>query len=216
MCSSDLGSAVEEGTKDVPNVISTELEAPYVIGPVLVAAAAATRAGVDQLYIKPPVALDQFLDPASYFDGDLPETFTRPKTTGAAIPSGIIGAVRLYLTLASALPTEDAWKAALGWGNDVYVGARAKEGAPLCITWNVYGDNVAASQTLHDALKVWAATRVTAASVSVSDAKNPTVVSLCDPGPSITQTLLPRAPVDYLYTRAYVLGALIEIGRAHV
>jgi len=203
------GSA-NQATKDVARAISASLQAPYVIGPPLVAAAALTKAGVKQLYVRPPVAQDQFLDPQAYFDRDLPGSVERPKVTGTTIPAGIIGPVRLYLTLAAAMPPADAWEAALAWDNDSYAGARATKDAPLCISWNITADGDAQARTLRSALTRWAASRVKEATVSVSAEDSPINVTMCDPGTKVPQQLISEAAVDYLFMRANILGELIE------
>lgn len=204
----------DAATKDVAPAISANLQAPYVIGPSLVAAAALTKAGIKQLYIRPPAAQDQFLDPQAYFNQDVPGKVDRPKVTGEPIPAGIIGPVRLYLTLASAIPPADAWAAALAWDNDSYAGARAAKDSPVCLSWNIAGDSPKQAQVLRAALARWATSRVAPAKVVVSESLTPINVTLCDPGTKVQQTLISEDAVRYLFIRANVLGQLIETAKS--
>lgn len=201
---------IQENTKDVARVTAAALEAPYVIGPSLVAAAAVSKAGVDQLFVRPPVALDQVLDPTAYFAQDAPESVDAPKPEGTRVDSGTLGIVRLYLTLAAAIGAEDAWKAASGWGNDSFVAARSTKDAPVCVHWVLVADNAEATQTLRDALTRWASSRVKEASAGAEEHGGTIDVRFCDPGKAITQPLLGQEPIDFFYTRANLLEALIE------
>ncbi|MEI7991743.1 MAG: hypothetical protein WCH93_04845 [Actinomycetota bacterium] len=203
------GDEVEEATKDVAPAITTGLEAPYLTGPILVAAAALTKAGIEQLFVRPPLALDQVLDPRAYFSEDIPETIDAPTEPGKIVEKGTIGMVRLYLTLATAMSPQEAWEAAAGWGNDSYTAARADEKSPVCVSWNLVADSETAAKTLHSALSKWASTRVKQSAVTVDPSTSPTRVRFCDPGTAVAQTLVAETAVEYFYTRANVLEALI-------
>lgn len=201
---------IKETTKDIARVTAAALEAPYVIGPSLVAAAAVTKAGVDQLFVRPPVALDQVLDPAAYFAQDAPESVDPPKVEGSRVDSGTLGIVRLYLTLASAIGAEKAWTAAAGWGNDTFVASRSAKDSPVCVHWVLVADNADATKTLQDALTRWASSRVKEASARAEERGGTIDVRFCDPGKAISQTLLGQESIDFFYTRANLLEALIE------
>jgi len=200
---------VEAETEDVPRVLTAALEAPYVVGPALVAAAEASRAGIEQLYVRPPVALDQVADPRAYFTDDTPEDLPEPSVPGTALEADSAGIVGLYLTLAAALTPERAWEAALGWGNDIFVPYRADADAALCVRWDIVADNEQAAATLRTAIGEWAATRVGSAKVSV-DGTTPSIsVTMCDPGTEVKQDLIAQDAVDSLYLRISLLTQII-------
>lgn len=205
-----LTSDIDDKTANTAPVLSVNLEAPYVLGPALVSAARQDDNGVDQLYAKPPVAQDQVLDPRAYFSDDRPETTAEPEAAGEILEKGTVGVVRLYLTLASVLPAADAWEAALTWGNDAYVLYRPADGGTACVAWNVSADTAAGAAVLRAALERWVNARPAEGRASVR-ATDPVIsVNVCDPGSSVTQTLVPEDAVDYFYVRASLLAALIR------
>lgn len=205
-----ITSDIDDKTSDTAPALSVNLEAPYVIGPALVGAAQQDPDGVEQLYLKPPVAQDQVLDPRAYFADDQPETAAQPEVNGETLGSGTVGVVRLYLTLAAVLPPAEAWEAALTWGNDSYVLYRPEAGTGVCVSWNVYADSTIAAARLRTALTTWANGRDAAVRAAVSTTDNPVSVTMCDPGASVKQSLVPEDAVDYFYVRASVLTALVR------
>lgn len=198
-----------EATADVPRALTAALEAPYAVGPTLVTAADSSPAGIEQLYVRPPVALDQVVDPRAYFDGDRPEDLAEPTVPGKALEAQATGIVGLYLTLASALPPERAWQAALQWGNDTYVPYRPDTNASMCVRWDLVGDTAAGTAQLRDALEEWAAARTARATVTISDSASPISVTMCDPGADVTQELVGQDAVDWLYLRTGLLAQII-------
>lgn len=200
---------VDSATADTAPVLSVNLEAPYVIGPALVRAAQESPDGVEQLYQKPPIAQDQVLDPRAYFADDRPEKTTEPEVSGKVLDRGSVGIVRLYLTLATVLAPGDAWSAALGWGNDVYVVHRPTRSGVPCVSWNVDTDDATGAAVLQRALTSWAAKRPAEARVRVGATDGTISVTMCDPGVSVRQTLVSKAAIDYFYVRASLLDALI-------
>ena len=200
---------VDEATADTAPVLSVNLEAPYVVGPALVRAAQVSSGGIEQLYLKPPIAQDQVLDPRAYFADDRPEATTEPEVAGEVLDRGSVGIVRLYLTLASVLDPAEAWSAALGWGNDTYVLHRPTPEGPACVSWNIYADDANGAAALRRALTAWAEDRPTQSSVRVGATNDPINITMCDPGVSVRQELVAESAIDYFYVRASLLDALI-------
>ncbi len=203
------GAEISDRVEDVPNVLSVPLAAPYVFGPILVDAAHRVPTGIKGLYDTPPVAMDQVLDPLAYFANDELETVDASLPPGNSLPTGTVGPVRLYLTLATVISPADAWDAALGWGNDIYAPFRRSDGL-VCVNWNLYGDTVEAAQRLYDGLVIWEREREAAAMVTVAHAKEKLHITMCDPGTATTQTLVSDDAATAFYIRANVLSGLLE------
>jgi len=203
------GGAISDRVEDVPNVLSVPLAAPYVFGPILVDAANRQPTGIKGLYGTPPVAMDQVLDPLAYFANDEPEALDATHPPGDRLPTGTVGAVRLYLTLATVISPADAWDSALGWGNDSYAPFRRSDGL-VCVNWNLYGDTVEAAKRLYDGLVIWEREREAAAMVTVAYAKQKLHITMCDPGTTTTQVLVSDEAASAFYTRGQVLGGLLE------
>jgi hypothetical protein len=214
------GDTIDGRVGDVAPATSVTLDAPYVFGPALVAAAAHTKAGIEQLFVRPPVSMDQVLDPRRYFapveaaplaDPTLPGAWS-----GASVDGGTVGMLLLYLTLATAMKPAEAWHAASVWNNDVYSGAHVTDNGQVCVVWDVMADSSPDAPILRQALVTWASSRVAAAKVTVGSRisttgeEAPIEVVLCDPGPKTAQALLGDQAVQYFYARGDTLTALID------
>jgi hypothetical protein len=202
---------IGDATSDVPQVLSIPSIVPYVFGPDLVEAAVKSPIGIQGLFDAPPVAMDQVLDPRAYFAHDTTESIGELSVPGIALETETMGSVKLYLTLAQALSPEDAFNAALTWGNDSYKVYTSSSGADAktCVHWYLVADaGHQAELTL--AITAWAAKRPAGADASVSSSASQTTVDVCDPGTSVTQALIGEAPGKALFVRGDVLGVMIE------
>jgi hypothetical protein len=212
-----LGAEIGGEIADVPALLTVPAAMPYVYGPVLALTAEARAGGIQGLFDLPPEATDQVLDPRGYVNGDLPEVLSVPSIasqssdTAVGLPAATAGITRLYLTLAAAMPPAEAWAAASGWGNDVYLPYVEED--VICLRWDIFADDAEAGDRLQAAFERWRDSRLPEAKISYGlgmavTHSGPTaeiLVSMCDPGEQTTQPLVSDAAVDWYFTRANLL-----------
>ena len=155
---SDEGSASDRlGSADVPQIVLQIMSLPYVAGSSLVDTL--SRAGgeerVDAAFAAPPTTSEQVLDPATYVDGPEPAVpVPEPAADGEVADRGVYGAAGVLLTLIDRIPTEDAQRAAQGWGGDRYVTWQA--GDRTCVRVAFAGDTGTDGRELREAWSAWA------------------------------------------------------------
>jgi hypothetical protein len=141
--------------RNVPFLIASMLEAPYVEGPELVEALLA--GGEDELaaaFAEPPTTSEQVLDPDRYLDREPAMAVPHPTAEGRIIDQGVLGQLFLELLLASDIDRATAESAAQGWGGDWVVWWQA--GDTSCARLAIVGDTAEDTDELERALRSWA------------------------------------------------------------
>lgn len=184
---SELGDAEDAEADDVdvddvsPALIA-QFAFPYAVGEPMVAAF--DDAGrLPGAFDDPPVSTadvldpDRWLDPVAVVPVDDPELADGEEAEGEA---DTLGALTLYLMLASAIEPADALRLTDGWGGD-RMQAYTDEDSTVCVRVALTGVDTGATDALADGVTTWVASRPSGAATSVRDGD---VITLdaCDPG----------------------------------
>ncbi|MFT3854410.1 MAG: hypothetical protein QM733_16970 [Ilumatobacteraceae bacterium] len=167
---------------DVSPALIAQFAFPYAVGEPMVAALD-DAGGLPGAFDDPPASTadvldpDRWLDPVAVVPVDDPELADGEKAEGEA---DTLGALTLYLMLASAIEPADALAATDGWGGD-RMQAYADGDSTVCLRVALTGVDAAATDALADGLTAWVASRPSGAATSSRDGD---VVTLdaCDPG----------------------------------
>lgn len=167
---------------NIPMMMKVDLSAPYVLGEVVVAAAAlGGNSAVDQLFRTPPIHEIQLMQPWLIGKSWKERTFTKPVVPQGAKALGKpheFGEFYLLLMLIQQQSVPDALAAADGWGGDQAV--EYKQNGKSCAAMSFTGQTFPDTQLIFQGLQKWASGIGTAASVRLSD--NTVLVKTCDPG----------------------------------
>lgn len=152
--------AVTIDLSEVPPVIPGIIGFPYLAGPSFVDALAELggERRIDQAFREPPTTSEDILDPEGWLEGREVLEVPDPAAEGEIIDEGVYGESTLVLTLEPVLGTEDATKAADGWGGDRYVAWRTPQGG-ACVRATFAMDTPADLAELTRSLREWAAER---------------------------------------------------------
>jgi hypothetical protein len=175
---SDEGTAAQRlQSADVPPIVLQILTLPYVVGASLVLELVRVggEARVDAAFAAPPTTSEQVLDPTTYVDGGEPAVpVPEPAADGPVVDRGVYGAAGVALTLLDRIPTEDAQRAAEGWGGDRYV--TWADGNRTCVRMAFAGDDPGDVRELRSAWTAWAED---AGDADVREADGRVVVTSC-------------------------------------
>ena len=180
----------------VPDALTTLFEAPYSLGPSMLATVLAghTTDAVDALFRKPPTNESSFLTPETLVDGSKFRSVPLPALHAGEHAKGgadNLGAFSLYLMLASRLDPGDALTVADGWGGDAE--RIVRKSGTTCYRVALVGRTDPASGAIRDALTQWSAT-MPAGATTVAHQGKTTILTACDQGaatpdpPSATAT----------------------------
>jgi hypothetical protein len=181
-------TAKAEGTlsTNVPAVLQALSAAPYDLGPTFVEALVkhGGHQRLNQAFRQPPTTDAQILDPNRYLSGARPLQVPIPvlmpgETTKG--PPDTVGALGLYLTLASRIDPLQALQAADGWGADRFVSYQ--RGASPCIRVLIQGTSPTTTNTIADDLRQWS-TQEPAGTSTVTDQGARVALQACQAGPS--------------------------------
>jgi hypothetical protein len=197
----------------VPDIISTMIGAPYVLGEALVQTVAEDggNAAVDSLFRDTPTHEDALLDPFKALgpghDGPAMEV-PALREGEKEFASGELGVLTWYFMLAERMPLLDALAAADGWGADSYV-AFERDGTS-CTRVDFRGRTGADTSRMLDSLRLW----VTAASGSPASVRRDgesVRFESCDPGESTRVGKdASEAALTLLATRSYLGVGLLD------
>jgi hypothetical protein len=155
--SDDSSAADRLDTADVPQIVLQLLTLPYVAGRSLTEtlASAGGEQRVDAAFRAPPTTSEQVLDPTKYVGGAEPAvSVPEPAADGPVQDRGVYGAAGVLLTLVDHIATDDAQRAAEGWGGDRYVTWAA--GERTCVRIAFAGDEPGDARELRSAWSDWA------------------------------------------------------------
>jgi hypothetical protein len=140
----------------IPAILQTIIAEPYQDGPVLVQALL-KAGGVDRLnqaFSAPPTTSEQVLDPSKFLANQGAIAVPPPTSDGPQAAKGVIGAYLLRQALGDSVPGDQADQAVKGWGGDNYV--IWEDGTRTCLRDAMVGDNQTDTDTLRQALQLWA------------------------------------------------------------
>ena len=146
--------------RGLPDAIPKIIGFPYLFGPRFVGALV-ERGGedlVNRTFERPPTTSEHILHPERWFDDEPVRSVARPEAEGAVLDEGLYGQSSLQLTLEPVVGTEDADRAADGWGGDRYVVWDAG-GGRTCVRARFAMDTADDLDELTRALRAWARER---------------------------------------------------------
>lgn len=211
----------EKKASDAPDVLTTQLLAPYELGQALLAVAVQQggERAVDDLFRSPPRTEEQQLDPwtlvvdhQGFLTVPAPELAEGEEELG---DGGAFGAVGWLTVLSQRLPAKDALAAVDGWGGDSY---RTFERAGVtCVRASYRADTDADLAQMFGALQTWAA-RTPRAPVSVAREQRTVLFESCDPGRHAPKVAKGRSgdALGYALARTYLSLGLLEGGATTV
>jgi hypothetical protein len=186
--SADSAAAADKiHAKGVPDSISTLFQAPYVLGPIMLALVESEKkGGIDDLFTHPPTTDAAYLTPGTLLDGAETVKVATPKLgkgEKAVDKPDVFGSFALYLMLAGRGDAGEALSVADSWGGDSMI-TYARAGT-TCIRAAFAARSGNDTAALADALTSWAAKMPGGTASSTRDGS---VVTLdaCDPGASAT------------------------------
>jgi hypothetical protein len=144
----------------VPPVLDVLFAAPYVIGPPFIAELdkEGGTAARDKAFRSPPRSEEQIIDPVAWEQRQRPISVPAPKLRKGETRSGDpdeLGAITLYLMLATRLDPATALNAVTGWSGDRYSGFR-KNGKE-CLRAHIAAVTPKDLDELQTSLAAWAA-----------------------------------------------------------
>jgi hypothetical protein len=182
-------TAAEEVDLDgVSPALVAFFQAPYVLGPSLVAVIEAEEGvgGLNDALRAPPASDRQLLDPRLYLDGTKPEVVDPPELPEGAevVEDGEFGALSWYVVLASRLDPKASLAVVDDWAGDSY--ATYDEGGRVCVEARYRATDPAGAGRVLALFQQWvAAMGGDAARVTQIDEQTIELLS-CDPGASGT------------------------------
>jgi hypothetical protein len=170
--------------KGVPESVTTFFQAPYTLGPIMLAVVESQKQarGIDELFETPPTSDASYLTPSTLIEGLNPKKVAVPKLgkgEKAIDPPNVFGAFALYLMLAGRSDAGDALAVADGWGGDAMV--TFSRGDATCVRAAFTGRDQAATAAIADAVAAWAAEMPGGAASSTRKSDIVTMTA-CDPG----------------------------------
>lgn len=190
----------------VPAILDAELSAPYVVGPAFIDFVSTRgKKARNRAITRPPPSDEQVIDPVAYVEHQRPERVKTPALEAGERRHGSadeLGAVGLYLVLASRLDISEALAAATGWAGDRYIGFT--RGGRDCVRATVAADTTGEAKELVAALGHWASRGPAgAATVAPVGPKRATVTACADDAatPPTYESL--SAALDVLGERIY-------------
>jgi hypothetical protein len=140
----------------VPAVLFQFLAFPYAKGGTLVDSIvkAGGQARLDTAFVTLPTTSEQIIHPQKFLAGEGPRPLADPAADGPLVDKGTMGEFVLELMLAPVLGSDDAERAAAGWGGDRY--AAWSRGDQTCARINFTMDTAGDLAELKDGLTRWA------------------------------------------------------------
>jgi hypothetical protein len=177
----------EEALAGVPEVLSLLSDAPYTLGfDFAIQLYAAGPRALTRAFRRPPVSEEQIIDPVAWDDRDRPvEVATPPLEPGEqkAARADELGALSLYLLLASRIDPLVALDATTGWG-----GGRARgftRDGTDCLRATVVGDTDDDTAEIAAALDQWAASLPAGMATVATDGTGVHVTSCATPDATV-------------------------------
>ncbi|MGE0878997.1 MAG: hypothetical protein AB7L13_18880 [Acidimicrobiia bacterium] len=205
----------DTNTKDVSTALQDLFEAPYRLGPALIAVIREANGpgAINDALRNPPQSEEQVLVPTKYLTNDRPKAVGTPSlTAGETLNADAhhdepFGAFGLYIVLAARIDPKIAFAAAQGWGGDDYV--QFTKAGQQCVRMAFAGDAPADTDRIAAAFDQWIATR---------PAGNPGTVrhgelvelTVCDPGAAAATPPTNAHPGTFAFTRAELVAALLD------
>ena len=151
----ELASGID--LEGLPLAVPRIIGFPYANGPSFVRALleAGGEELVNRTFERPPTTSEHILDPDAWLAGEPVVAVPRPEAEGPVLDEGLYGRSSLELTLEPVLGTEDAARAAEGWGGDRYVVWDAGEGR-TCVRARFVMDDDDELAELTRELRAWA------------------------------------------------------------
>ena len=167
----------------VPDSLSAFFQAPYVLGPPMLAVAATkSDFAIDGLFRNPPASDAAFVTPTTLLDGAKRLEVAPPKLAAGekrhGKPTGF-GAFALYLMLAARADAAASLAAVDGWGGDSMVAYTSD--STTCIRAAFVGRDGGATARLGSAISAWAAS-MPGGAAHVDTAGGHVELTACDPG----------------------------------
>ena len=206
----------ENRSKDIPEVLTTMMAAPYDLGEALLAVAVQQGGDdeVDTLFRSPPKTEEQQLDPwtlvadhQGYLSVPEPELPEGEKS----FEDGTFGTLGWLMVLSERVPIEQALTAVDGWGGDA-MAAYDRDGTS-CVTVHYRGDTPEDVTQMQTALRAWVA-KGPKDSASVTKQDQTLVFQSCDPGKDAPKVAAGRSmdAVALALARTYLSLALVKGG----
>lgn len=152
-------SGAKDAIKDVPKVMVSLFEAPYVLGEGLMETLLADGGSgrIDEAFGDPPTNEEHLLDPLTFLDDEPAADVPTPvlEAGDTELDSGDFGAISWYLMLAERLDPRQALAAVDGWGGDSYV--VYDSGSRTCVRSAFRGDDETQAVEMEAALYAWMA-----------------------------------------------------------
>jgi hypothetical protein len=210
-------SATQDEIRDkgVPDSITTFFQAPYALGPIMLAVVESQNktGGIDDLFETPPTSDASYLTPSTLLDGFKPTKVAVPKLEPgekALDKPNVFGAFALYLMLAGRGGAGEALAVADGWGGDAMV-TFSRQNA-TCVRTAFTGRDGDATTAIADAVSAWAADMPGGAASSTRTGAIVTMTA-CDPGEGSTDP--PNSSIGALILadlRNEVLSQIVNTG----
>jgi hypothetical protein len=172
--------ALDVQLPDLPIALLQVFDAPYVLGPDLVAALLEEGGGeaLDAAFDRPPRTSEQVLDPDTYFTDEGAVAVDHPPPDGETVDEGVLGQLLIEAILAETTSQPQAEAAADGWGGDWIVVWRDQDQRG-CLRATMVGDTAQDSDELHDAWSAWAGSDRVEATVDQSARGEPVTLTTC-------------------------------------
>jgi hypothetical protein len=200
--------------KGVPDSISTFFQAPYALGPIMLALVESQKkGGIDGLFRSPPTTDASFLSPGTLLDGAKTVKVATPKLAKGEKAVGkpdVFGSFALYLMLAARGDAGDALAIADSWGGDSTI-TLTRDGT-TCVRAAFAARSSDDTAALADAIASWAA-EMPGGTASSTRARDIVTLTACDPGASATDP--PNSSIGALIVadlRNEVLREIVSAG----
>ncbi len=188
---------------DIPPALDLFMGAPYIFGARYVALLRDIGGAkqVNHAFAVPPTSEEEIIDPVAARTGESRKRVSAPKLADDEKRHGYasdLGALSLYLVLASRLDPTLALSAAQGWGGDQYIGFTKRDsGGTECVRAAFTGDTAADTKEIADVLAQWASTLPAGAASTTRSGRRVTLTA-CD---TVGTTAPSAATLDAAVTR---------------
>ena len=178
----EQSQSASSAAENAPDMLLAIAQAPYTLGPAMVAAGAERDGGIDGLFRTPPTTDAAYLTPSTLLDDVHVTRVPRPGVTATEKVVGtpdVFGAFALYLVLGSQLGPQTALHVADGWGGDSMISF--ERDGHTCLRAAFAGRDAKATTAIREALADWAK-EMSIGAATVEPRSNRAVLTVCDLG----------------------------------